>query len=356
MWLKPHRVNFTFHWKPLSRRRARRRHADPPALSLGAARSPPAAPPSGSGSTARSAVKRSVAAGRARRPAVGTARSASTPGRRRSRATPTATRSRRASTGCCSSMCKGTPTPATHACSRPRCARSSAATPGDPRACCSPPAGGPAYFERVARGGTRRSRRRRRSRTSSCRKSTTTTSACTSPATTSSGLMSVEAALVARRAAGGRRRSARPLSALRWRETRTGFVGAGLPAAHQDVGGIPPGNPVRGSSPLFMGFKSSLRRNQASEDDVTIPDGPFAAGHDDAGQLHAPAARQLVRAAQPERERVARMYAPQVTPRRPPNSPPMPRATRPVRRSGQPLRGDRALADDGARAARAASR
>ena len=31
------------------------------------------------------------------------------------------------------------------------------------------------------------------------------------------------------------------LGALRWRETRTGFVGAGLPAAHQRVGGIPPG-------------------------------------------------------------------------------------------------------------------
>jgi hypothetical protein len=101
--------------------------------------------------------------------------------------------------------------------------------------------------------------------------------------------------------------------ALRWRETRTGFVGAGLPAAHQNVGGIPPGSPVPKGSPLFMGFKSSLRRNQASEDYVTIPDGAFAQGATmqvsymrlrlDSwyGQLG-------------QRERVALMYAPQVTP------------------------------------------
>jgi hypothetical protein len=100
---------------------------------------------------------------------------------------------------------------------------------------------------------------------------------------------------------------------LRWRETRTGFVGAGLPAAHQHVGGIPPGNPVPRSSPLFMGFKSSLRKNQASEDYVTIRDGPFAGGttmqvsymrlrlESWYGQLS-------------ERQRVGLMYAPQVTP------------------------------------------
>jgi hypothetical protein len=100
---------------------------------------------------------------------------------------------------------------------------------------------------------------------------------------------------------------------LRWRETRTGFVGAGLPAAHQNAGGIPPGNPVPRSSPLFMGFKSSLRKNQASEDYVTIPDGRFAGGttmqvsymrlrlESWYGQLS-------------ERQRVALMYAPQVTP------------------------------------------
>jgi len=67
-------------------------------------------------------------------------------------------------------------------------------------------------------------------------------------------------------------------SALRWRETRTGFIGTGLPAERQDAGGIPAGDPVPAAAPLFMGFKSSLTRNQATEDDVTIPGGPFAGG------------------------------------------------------------------------------
>jgi hypothetical protein len=102
-------------------------------------------------------------------------------------------------------------------------------------------------------------------------------------------------------------------SALRWRQSRSGFVGTGLPAGHQDVNGIPGGEPVPKDSPLFMGFRSALRRNQASEDDVTIPDGPFAGGT----TMHASYLRlrlgtwygQLS-----QQERVARMYAPQVTP------------------------------------------
>lgn len=65
---------------------------------------------------------------------------------------------------------------------------------------------------------------------------------------------------------------------LRLRQTRTGFTGAGLPAAHQRVGGIPSGNPVSQSTPLFMGFKSSFKKNQASEDAVTIGEGAFAQG------------------------------------------------------------------------------
>jgi hypothetical protein len=65
---------------------------------------------------------------------------------------------------------------------------------------------------------------------------------------------------------------------LRLRQTRTGFAGAGLPAAHQRVGGIPAGNHVSESTPLFMGFKSALKKNQASEDAVAITDGPFAQG------------------------------------------------------------------------------
>jgi len=102
-------------------------------------------------------------------------------------------------------------------------------------------------------------------------------------------------------------------SVLRWQETRTGFAGAGLPAQRQDVGGIPPGNPVPNSAPLFMGFKSSLRRNQASEDDVTIETGPFAGGTTmqvSYMRLSLDTWYQNLS----ERERVARMYSPQVTP------------------------------------------
>jgi dye decolorizing peroxidase len=100
---------------------------------------------------------------------------------------------------------------------------------------------------------------------------------------------------------------------LRWRETRTGFAGAGLPAGRQHVGGIPPGEPVAADAPLFMGFKSGLRRNQASEDDVTIADGPWTGGttmHVSYMRLRLDSWYGLLN----ERERVARMYAPQVTP------------------------------------------
>jgi dye decolorizing peroxidase len=64
-----------------------------------------------------------------------------------------------------------------------------------------------------------------------------------------------------------------PSTALIWRETRTGFTGAGLPAGRQDTGGIPAGRPVPSSAPLFIDFRSGLRKNQATEDDVTISSG-----------------------------------------------------------------------------------
>jgi hypothetical protein len=101
---------------------------------------------------------------------------------------------------------------------------------------------------------------------------------------------------------------------LQWRETRTGFTGAGLPAAHQTVGGIPSGHPVPTDAPLFMGFRSNLRRNQASEDDVTIESGPFAEGT----TMHVSYMRLRLDSWYgnlTESERVARMYAPQVSPR-----------------------------------------
>lgn len=61
-------------------------------------------------------------------------------------------------------------------------------------------------------------------------------------------------------------------------DRRTGFVGAGLPADNQDVRGLPEDEPVDEESPLYMGFKSGFEKNQASEDEVTIQDGPFAGG------------------------------------------------------------------------------
>jgi hypothetical protein len=102
-------------------------------------------------------------------------------------------------------------------------------------------------------------------------------------------------------------------SILRWRETRTGFVGTGLPAAHQKANGIPTGNPVPASSPLFMGFKSGFTKNQASEDDVAIANGPFDNGTTmqmSYMRLRLDSWYQIL----DEKERVARMYAPEVTP------------------------------------------
>jgi hypothetical protein len=67
-------------------------------------------------------------------------------------------------------------------------------------------------------------------------------------------------------------------AALAWRETRTGFNGPGLAAARQRVQGIPADRPVPRSSPLYMGFKSNLKGNQATEDAVTINGGDWADG------------------------------------------------------------------------------
>jgi hypothetical protein len=117
-------------------------------------------------------------------------------------------------------------------------------------------------------------------------------------------LAAVEASLV---------RSLAPI--LTWRETRTGFTGKGLPAAHQQVRGIPktpPGGPVPEESPLFMGFKSGLRKNQATEDDVTIAGGPFAGGTTmqvSYMRLHLDDWYSRMT----EVDRIARMYSPQTT-------------------------------------------
>jgi hypothetical protein len=57
---------------------------------------------------------------------------------------------------------------------------------------------------------------------------------------------------------------------------RTGFVGAGLPAEHTDLQGVPESIPEE--APSLMGFRSGFRGSQAPEDRITIRDGPFEGG------------------------------------------------------------------------------
>jgi len=57
---------------------------------------------------------------------------------------------------------------------------------------------------------------------------------------------------------------------------RTGFIGEGLPAEHTDVSGVPDAVPE--DAPFFMGFRAGFTDSQATEDRVTIEDGPFAGG------------------------------------------------------------------------------
>ena len=63
------------------------------------------------------------------------------------------------------------------------------------------------------------------------------------------------------------------------RGTRTGFTGEGLPAKRQEgLDGLPACCPVHQDATMFMGFQSGYRKNQATEDAVAIPEGPFAEG------------------------------------------------------------------------------
>ena len=57
-------------------------------------------------------------------------------------------------------------------------------------------------------------------------------------------------------------------------------MGAGMPhqRAADGLSGIPDGNPIPEAAPLFMGFVAGLKGNQATEDYVAFPDGPFADG------------------------------------------------------------------------------
>ena len=95
-------------------------------------------------------------------------------------------------------------------------------------------------------------------------------------------------------------------------ETRTGFTGPGIPAARQDVGGIPASRPVPKDSPLFMGYTSGFRRNQATEDDVTVDSGPLAGAttmHVSRMRLRLDSWYELL----DDDQRAARMFAPQTS-------------------------------------------
>lgn len=91
-----------------------------------------------------------------------------------------------------------------------------------------------------------------------------------------------------------------------------GFTGKGLPAARQAVDGVPDARRVPPDSPLLMGFTSGFRRNQATEDDVTIETGPLAGGttmHVSRLRLRLDGWYELF----DKDQRAARMFAPQLT-------------------------------------------
>ncbi len=98
--------------------------------------------------------------------------------------------------------------------------------------------------------------------------------------------------------------------ALQVREVRTGCVGAGLPShlvpSHQAGAQVPAG------SPLLLGFHSGLRRNQATEAEITIPAGPLAGGT----TMHVSRINLDLEAwyEQDARRRTALMYGPTITP------------------------------------------
>ena len=68
----------------------------------------------------------------------------------------------------------------------------------------------------------------------------------------------------------------------------------------------------RESAPLFMGFKSALKKNQATEDAVTIAGGAFAGGTTMAVS-HMRLRLDSWYRNLTDAERVARMYSPQTT-------------------------------------------
>lgn len=101
---------------------------------------------------------------------------------------------------------------------------------------------------------------------------------------------------------------------LRVTERRTGFVGAGLPERHREgVVGLPQDQPLPKETPMYMGFQSGLKRNQATEEDVTIASGRWAGGTTMHVSSIALALDSWYRSLD-ERDRVRRMFAADTTP------------------------------------------
>lgn len=93
---------------------------------------------------------------------------------------------------------------------------------------------------------------------------------------------------------------------------REGFVGEGLPAAHSAAEGVPSDGPPE-EAPLFTGFFSGRTKTQASEDRVTIQEGPYAGGT----TMHVSHLDESLDRwwnVLNEDERVARMFAPDFSP------------------------------------------
>ncbi len=101
---------------------------------------------------------------------------------------------------------------------------------------------------------------------------------------------------------------------LRVTERRTGFVGAGLPERHREgVVGLPQDRALPRKAPMYMGFQSGLKRNQATEEDVTIASGRWAGGTTMHVSSIALALDSWYRSLD-DRGRVRRMFAADTTP------------------------------------------
>ncbi len=94
---------------------------------------------------------------------------------------------------------------------------------------------------------------------------------------------------------------------------RTGFIGEGLPVTHTDAEGIPDDPPLSEEAPMFMGFRSKMKRTQASEDSVTIDSGEFAGGTTATLSHHQQFLDDWFKDLGPA-ERAARMFSPEFSP------------------------------------------